>query len=521
MLIQTQSVPCSRMGSNSRPEKSPGSITARPRRYFPAWGGAVLCAALVLLSMPALAEILATTDDFTKAEPGEHLPGGDATSLKNVNRNAFSHPSANMRFNKRLDFSVGNGFFKRVWVSAPASTKAADGLGPLYNAKSCQRCHLKDGRGHTPKGNWPDDTAVSMFLRLSIPPQTDEQRQALAENRIAVVPEPTYGGQLQDFAIQGHAAEGRMHIEYGMRVVTLADGVEVPLRVPRYSVTDLGYGPLHPDALFSPRVAPPMIGLGLLEAIDEADILAQADPDDADGDGISGKASQVWDIASGAVTLGRFGWKAGQPSLRQQSSGAFNGDIGISVPLAPLPAGDCTAAQPACIAARHGDGVKPGGFEAGDEVMDLVTFYAGNLAVPARRDVGAPQVLAGKKVFYEAGCAACHTPKYLTRSDAPPEQAGQLIWPYTDLLLHDMGEGLADGRPEGVASGREWRTPPLWGIGLTQAVNGHTELLHDGRARNILEAILWHGGEAEAAKQAVVELSTEARTALLRFLESM
>ena len=521
MLIQTLSVHFSRTGSNSRPERPLWTITARPGWFFLAWGGAVLCTALVLFCSPSSAEIPAPTDDFTQAEPNEHLAGGAATSLKNVNRNAFSHPSANMRLNKRLDFSVGNGFFKRVWVSAPSSTKAADGLGPIFNAKSCQRCHLKDGRGHTPNGNWPADTAVSMFLRLSIPPQTPDQHAALAEGRLAVVPEPTYGGQLQDFAIQGHAAEGRMHIEYASRIVTLADGTEISLRVPRYSVTDLAYGPLHPEAMLSPRVAPPMIGLGLLEAIDAADILGQADPEDTDGDGISGKASRVWDIAAGAATLGRFGWKAGQPNLRQQSSGAFNGDIGISVPLAPAPSGDCTEKQTDCRAAPHGGSAKQGGLEVGKDVMDLVTFYASNLAVPARRGVNDSHVLAGKKIFYEAGCPACHTPKYVTASNAPPEHAGQLIRPYADLLLHDMGEGLADGRPEGRATGREWRTPPLWGIGLTEAVNGHTQFLHDGRARNLLEAILWHGGEAEAARQTVVGLSTEARASLLRFLESL
>jgi len=520
MLSQTLSVQFSHTELNSRPKRASGPITARSRTFLPAWGGAVLCAALVLFSTPSAAEILLPTTQFSQAEANEHLPGGGATSLKKINRNSFSHPSANMRLTKRLDFSVGNGFFKRIWVSAPASTKSADGLGPIYNAKSCQRCHLKDGRGHTPNGNWPDDTAVSMFLRLSIPPQTAEQREALAENRISVVPEPTYGGQLQDFAIQGHVAEGRMHIEYQTRTVVLADGTEVALRVPTYSVTNLGYGPMHADAMLSPRVSPPMIGLGLLQAIDARDILGQADPDDADGDGISGKANRVWSSELGEATLGRFGWKAGQPSLRLQSSGAFNGDIGISVPLAPAPSGDCTPAQTACLAAPHGGSARHGGVEAGAEVMDLVTFYATNLAVPARRDVGEPEVLAGKKVFYEVGCIACHTPQYMTGAGAP-EQAGQHIWPYTDLLLHDMGEGLADGRPEGRATGSEWRTPPLWGIGLTETVNGHTQFLHDGRARNLLEAILWHGGEAEAAKIAVTELPAGARASLLRFLESM
>ncbi|MCG8361337.1 MAG: c-type cytochrome, partial [Kiloniellales bacterium] len=334
--------------------------------------------------------------------------------------------------------------------------------------------------------------------------------------------EPTYGGQLQDFSIQGHRAEGRIHIVYEEIPVTLADGEVVSLRRPTYSVEAPGFGALHPETMLSPRVASPMIGLGLLEAIDEADILALADPEDADGDGISGKANRVWSLEAGRAMLGRFGWKAGQPSLRQQIAAAFSGDIGIATTLFPAAAGDCTAAQSDCRAAPTGNSDRHDGVEASDKVLDVVLFYARNLAVPARREIDDPEVLAGKALFYGSGCIACHRPKFVTaeRPDMP-EQSGQLIWPYSDLLLHDMGEGLADHRPEGEASGREWRTPPLWGIGLTEVVNGHTQFLHDGRARNLLEAILWHGGEAEGAKQAVVSMSREERNALLRFLSTL
>ena len=476
----------------------------------------------LFLAPPAGAEVTDPTDDFTKAEPGEALPGGTTTSRKKVNRNAFSHSSANMAFDKELDFKVGNGLFKKLWVSSPASTKASDGLGPLYNARSCQRCHLKDGRGHPPAANWPDDNAVSMLLRLSIPPRTAAERAALASHRKLTIDEPTYGGQLQDFSIQGHRAEGRIHIVYEEIPVTLADGEVVSLRRPTYSVEAPGFGALHPETMLSPRVASPMIGLGLLEAIDEADILALADPEDADGDGISGKANRVWSLEAGRAMLGRFGWKAGQPSLRQQIAAAFSGDIGIATTLFPAAAGDCTAAQSDCRAAPTGNSDRHDGVEASDKVLDVVLFYTRNLAVPARREIDDPEVLAGKALFYGSGCIACHRPKFVTaeRPDMP-EQSGQLIWPYSDLLLHDMGEGLADHRPEGEASGREWRTPPLWGIGLTEAVNGHTQFLHDGRARNLLEAILWHGGEAEGAKQAVVSMSREERNALLRFLSTL
>ncbi len=472
-----------------------------------------------------IAERIRPTQDFSKPEPGEPLPGGAATSRKSVNhRNAFSHSSGNMSFRAELDFKLGNAIFKKAWVSAPASTKASDGLGPLFNARSCQRCHLKDGRGHPPAGNWPEDDAVSMFLRLSIPPRDAAERELLASRKANVIAEPTYGGQLQDLAIQGHAAEGKMHITYEETPVTLAGGEVVRLRKPSYRVETLGYGPLHPKVMLSPRVAPQMIGLGLLEAIPEAQILMAADPDDANKDGISGRPNRVWSVEHDKVMLGRFGLKAGAPTVAQQSAGAFEGDIGISNPLAPRASGDCTEKQSRCLEAPNGNTDRDGGLEAGKKFLDLVVFYARNLAVPRRRAPGDPEVLAGKRLFYDIGCTACHRPKFVTGPAPGPggkHLEGQLIWPYTDLLLHDMGEGLADNRPEGVANGREWRTAPLWGIGLTPIVNGHSNYLHDGRARNLTEAILWHGGEAQAARDAFAALPKEDRARLLAFVKSL
>ena len=220
--------------------------------------------------------------------------------------------------------------------------------------------------------------------------------------------------------------------------------------------------------------------------------------------------------------MGRFGWKAGQARIAEQAAAAMAGDIGIANPLAPYPAGDCTPAQAACMAAPTGATARFEDLEAPSEVMELVSYYSRHLAVPARRDPGAPEVLAGKRLFYEAGCTGCHTPKHATGRDGPdPALRGQLIWPYTDLLLHDMGEGLADGRPEGVADGQEWRTAPLWGIGLTETVNGHTYFLHDGRARNLTEAILWHGGEAQASRERFRQMPAADREALLAFLGSL
>lgn len=462
--------------------------------------------------------MLSPPETFEQAERFEAKSAGAATVRVTPDANAFSLPSDNLSFEDELTFKVGNGLFRKLWVSAPSSTLASDGLGPLYNARSCQRCHLKDGRGHPPAT--PDDNAISMFLRISIP-GGPEDRIAEIEDYIATQPDPNYGTQLQDFSLPDHAAEYSLAVEYEEIAVALSGGEVATLRKPSYTAADLGYGPLHPEAMLSPRVAPQMIGLGLLEAIPAADILAKADPDDADGDGISGRANIVWSVEFDQPMLGRFGLKAGAPTVRHQSAGAFAGDIGISTPLFPGAWGECTEVQAACRAARHGDG-DDRVFEISEEGLDLVTFYSRNLGVPARRNVDDPEVLRGKEVFYTTGCQSCHTPKHVThRLKDRPEQSFQLIWPYTDLLLHDMGPGLADGRPEARATGREWRTPPLWGIGLTEQVSGHTQFLHDGRARSLLEAVLWHGGEAQPHRDAVVEMPPEDRAALIRFLESL
>ena len=459
--------------------------------------------------------------DFSAAHPFEHLSAGAATVRVTPNVNAFSLPSTNIGFDGELDFRVGNGLFRKLWVSSPSSTLASDGLGPLFNARSCQRCHIKDGRGHPPEG--PDDNSISMFLRVSIPAPEGHRDTLMAEieDYLSTLPEPTYGGQLQDFSLSGHNAEYRLDITYEEIEMPLSGGETAYLRAPTYRAADLGYGPLHPDAMISPRVAPQMIGLGLLEAIPTADILALADPDDVDEDGVSGRPNIVWSREFDMPMLGRFGLKAGMPTLREQSAAAFAGDIGISTPLFADPWGECTEAQFACRAAPHGDQDERG-FEIDDEGLDFVTFYSQNLGVPARRDVDDPKVLHGRQIFYEIGCGSCHTPSFVThRLEGNPAQSFQLIWPYTDMLLHDMGEGLADHRPEARATGREWRTPPLWGIGLTEQVSGHTYFLHDGRARSLLEAILWHGGEAQAQSNTVAQMPPDDRAALIRFIESL
>ncbi|TCS07222.1 di-heme oxidoredictase family protein [Rhizobium sp. BK418] len=466
-----------------------------------------------------VADIVRPTQDFSKAEQYEAMQAGAATSIDSVTEDSFSHISANIPFEEEQNFRLGNALFRKLWVSAPSSTQASDGLGPLFNARSCMSCHLNDGRGKPPEGG---PSATSMFLRLARAAKAPEEEKALTDADIVTFPDPVYGYQLQDLAVPGLAAEGKLTVAYSEEIAQLADGETVRLRKPVYTVKDLAYGPLDPATTISARVAPPMIGLGLIQAIPEADILAHADPDDLDHDGISGKAAIVRDHRTGEISLGRFGWKAQNATVRDQSADAFSNDIGISTPDRPDAHGDCTATETKCLVMPDGVQKRLGNEEAPGPVLDLVTFYSENLAVPARRKASFTDTLRGKQLFYDSGCISCHVPKFVTRRDiAEKAQSFQLIWPYSDFLLHDMGDGLADGQQVGLANGREWRTPPLWGIGLTRIVSGRSFFLHDGRARNLTEAILWHGGEAKKARNAFSSLSKDDREALITFLESL
>lgn len=442
------------------------------------------------------------TNTGLQAEPGEELTGGE-TTVFDTSPNAFSLSSRNMTPDRRSEFFVGNSFFKENWIIAPASTDGRDGLGPLYNARSCSGCHLLDGRGSPPET--PNEPLVGVLVRLSVEGQTPNGAPA---------PEPTYGGQVQPSAIPGVIAEGDVFVTYEEVPGMLPDGETYQLRRPTYKFA-LGRGPMLMGTMTSPRAAPQMIGLGLLEAVPEADILAAADPNDADGDGISGRPNMVWDAVLGKKVLGRFGWKANQPNLAQQTAGAFLGDMGISTTF--FSTQECTAAETDCAAAPDG-----GNPECSEHIRESVTFYSKTLAPPARRDWQEQEVLQGKQLFAKAGCDGCHTPSFQTGTlDGFEELSNQNIRPYTDLLLHDMGEELADNRPDFEADGREWRTPPLWGVGLFQTVNRHTNLLHDGRARGVTEAILWHGGEGKASRDAFAAMTREERQALVRFVESL
>ena len=448
--------------------------------------------------------------------PDGEKPGGDTTVFA-TGRNAFSFPAANLSDEERTRFVIGNSFFKRNWVEAPASTTARDGLGPHFIARSCGGCHVTDGRGQPPQirnrlvGQEP---AVGLLMRLSVPGNADP--------KAGVVPEPVYGDQFNNAAVQGVKPEGEVVIRHTPVAGRFADGTRYTLQKPVYSFSHLGYGPMHPGVMIGPRIAPQIIGVGLLEAIPEAAILDNAARQSATPGPIKGQPNRVWDAFAGREMLGRFGWKANVATVAHQTAGAFRGDVGITSSRAPDES--CTPSQTDCLKAprgAHGEGP-----EIDDKTLGDVVFYQATLAPPARRNERDVQTVRGQQLFAQARCAACHRPGYVTTAGPFPQLTskalnGQRIWPYTDLLLHDMGEGLADGRPDFQASGRQWKTPPLWGIGLIRDVNSHDRLLHDGRARGALEAILWHGGEAEASKQQVLKMNKAQREALVKFVESL
>ena len=460
-----------------------------------------------LLSLTLLVSILLSACDSESPVAIESTPvfstselSGGETTVFDASSHAFSIPAPNLSptaFEKHLEGDVE---FEAVFVTAPAVVNP--GLGPIYNNVSCINCHSRDGRGRPPGA---DEGLVSLLFRLSLPK---------GENSVTgkpPTPVPGFGTQLNNRAIVDAAPEGTVKIEYTEQTLTMADGTRVHLRYPNYTVMET-YQPLPENVEVSPRVAPVVFGLGLLEAIPENVILAYTDEADVDGDGISGKPNYVWDVVEKRYTLGRFGWKANQPTLRQQVAAAYHDDMGITTSLFSV---ENSAGQSQLTAHNAAP-------EVSDEILDVVTFYVQTLAVPARRNVDDPQVKQGEQLFAEAQCASCHVPTLRTGVlPGVPSVSNQTIHPYTDLLLHDMGPELADNRPDFHASGSEWRTPPLWGIGLVQRVNGHTNFLHDGRARDLMEAILWHGGEAEVSRQVVEQMSKAERDALIAFLESL
>ncbi|HVZ39583.1 MAG TPA: di-heme oxidoredictase family protein [Candidatus Kapabacteria bacterium] len=422
------------------------------------------------------------------------LSGGTAT-IMDASSDAFSQPAPNLTADHLAFHKDGDAAFEAFFVS---SGPVQWGLGPVYNNTSCRGCHVADGRGTPPE---PGEQLASMLFRVSIPS---------SEPNSAPNPVPGFGGQLQQRSIAGVAPEGSVQISYAERPGQFADGTPYSLRVPTYVITNT-YIPLPPNVMLSPRVAPVVFGLGLLEAVPESTILSFADENDANGDGISGRPNYVTDVIKGGRSLGRFGHKANTPSLLQQSAGAYNQDMGITSYLFPE---ESCYGQPQVAKST-------GKVEVDSVTLNAAAFYCQTLGVPARRNVNDPTVLQGEQVFKDAKCASCHIPSMRTSSHPIAELSNQLIHPYTDLLIHDMGQDLADGRPDFYASGSEWRTAPLWGIGLTALASGHTNFLHDGRARNLIEAIMWHGGEAQQSREYVRQLDKSKRDALVKFLESL
>ncbi len=434
---------------------------------------------------------------FPVLDQNNEMLSGGLQTVFDEGSGAYGHAFELLPEHLQKVHDVGDMAFEQTVVTAPAPLHG--GLGPVFNNVSCVSCHVGDGRGKVPGTG---ESAASILFRVS---------QAGSNEHNGPLGIPGFGDQIQNRSTANAVKEADIHINYTEENFTFDDGTAYTLRTPTYVITN-PYQPLPGNVMISARVAAPVFGLGLLEAVSDQEILFAVDEWDRDGDGISGKANYVWNVVENRTTLGRFGWKANQPSLLQQVAGAYNGDMGITTFVFP---------EESCRQQSQYDQLNDD-VEISDSILHAVTFYIKTLSVPARRNVTDAKVQRGKQLFTEAGCASCHLPTLKTAVNvAFSAISNQTIHPFTDLLLHDMGVGLADNRPDYLASGTEWRTPPLWGIGLTQKVNGHTNFLHDGRARNLMEAVLWHGGEAEQSRNRVKMMRKTDREALIKFLESL
>jgi CxxC motif-containing protein (DUF1111 family) len=496
----------------------------------------------------------------------EYQAGGDVTVFLS-NDKAFETRPAPIADSFTLDglFTQGDHLFRT----------AHDDSGPLMNSDTCQSCHINDGRGEIPTDiNEPFiSTLVKIFDHEgNEDPVYGDQIQTFAEQSFSTS-DLNSGLPVYDGSINGDELFGEAYtfVEYEDLTITYPDGTETSLRKPIYKTKDLSFGPFTDNIQFSVRVAPSVFGTGLLGAIPQANILALVDEDDADNDGISGRASMVTNVTTNETVLGRFAYKAQAPSVLQQSAGAYRGDIGLTNSL--FIEESCTDNQTACQVVAEREGEIGDDYDVSIRELALVEFYTRTLGAPARRGYDSDtqtwdaDISQGRTLFFEANCVGCHTPRHVTEEAAgsllgeipgvgdPTEAAepiealsNQTIFPYTDLLLHDMGgscevtqelsdgtscsegelcyyvqrcDGLADDVIQGIASQSEWKTPALWGLGLVQTVNADSTFLHDGRARTIEEAILWHGGEAQTSKDNYMQLSAEQRTQMLAFLQSL
>lgn len=446
--------------------------------------------------------------------------GADDAAAGPAPNAAYMQPMSGLSPQERHIFAAGEEVFRSTWLVFPAMPVQNNwdavrppgsfkwGLGPTYIASSCAACHVQAGHGKTV--DRANATAFQQLLRISLPGTDPDGRPK---------PHPAYGDQLQVFDVISadrsmvRQGEADVFVDWQPVPVTLPDGTALELRRPSLRIASLSFGPLGDDIRTSLRNARAIFGLGYLEAVSEDDILALAAAQRAQG--LNGRPNRVRDDLNGRMALGRFGWKANQPGVRQQVAAAFHGDMGITSTLYPRQ--NCPPVQEHCKAAPPGD--KP---ELYQDEFDAISFWALALDAPPRRHPQDPQVRRGERLFEQARCAQCHVPAMRTSAKAPfPALSSRVFHAYTDLLLHDMGEGLADGRPDFAAGPRDWRTPPLWGIGLSAQVNGSTNLLHDGRARNVTEAILWHGGEAQRSRDAFARLGKDDRDALVAFVNSL
>ena len=460
-----------------------GGLAAFVRPIGFAWLAAGLVAAVLALA---------------PAQPVD-APAGRAT-VQGTGRDAFSQHVNDLTDEQLKTFALGDRVFGTSWVEAPSSVEQFDGLGPYYSRRSCSSCHIRDGQGLPPSGAPGDDGIYVVRLVREL----DE----------TLMPDPTYGEQLSESALPGLAPEGHLVVHWLEQSFRFPDGEMASLRSPAFEVHDLALGPLALDTHVLARLAPALTGVGLLEAIPDSAILAREDPDDRDGDGISGRVRRLVSGPEGAFEVGRFGWKADEATLMDQVARALVLDMGITSDTRPEV--DLTPAE--SLAAKRPEGGHP---EIDSATFSALVDYCSMLGVPARRNATDPRVVHGSTLFSGAGCDRCHGGVYTTGSSEFAALSKQRIEPMTDLLLHDMGSGLAESASDPSVSGAEWRTPPLWGLGLHNRVSGHRYLLHDGRARNLIEAILWHGGEARASRERFVRMSTADRQAVLDYLDSL
>lgn len=425
----------------------------------------------------------------------EYFSGGTTTSFVN-GVGAYRQPLANLTGADLIRHINGDALFHQAF--APLGAPSFGGLGPLFIENSCGSCHIEGGRG-----GLATISDIGLLLRLSA--------QGSGPNG-APLDLPGFGNQLQTQAIDGSVAEGQMQIEWEFIPVNFPDGHLVILKQPYFSISE-PYIQLPSFYLRGARHAPPVYGIGLLDAISEETILSLSDENDLDGDIISGRPNYVWNKQTQSLTIGRFGWKSNNPNALQQSADAFHQDMGITTENF-FPVENCIGQVNCEIGVQKSPDVNA-------QILNDITYYFLTLAPPAPRNLEDPKVIRGKELFNELKCAACHVPELTTGYHEIPELRNQTIRPYTDLLLHELGAGLGDGRPDFEAGANEWRTPPLWGIGLTKLIFPEAGFLHDGRAATLEEAILWHEGEAFQSRQNYIQLSAEDRKALISFLEAL